>query len=270
MPEWFEQLDAISQALLAGLFTWAMTAAGAAPVFFTRRVNRRLLDAMLGFSGGIMLAASYWSLLEPAVEISSRRGGPAWLPPAIGFAVGGCFLWSLDKIVPHLHLGLPTEQAEGPPSQWRRAALLVSAITLHNIPEGLAVGVAFGGAIAGIPSASVAAAVTLTVGIGIQNFPEGAAVALPLRAEGVSSWRSFTAGQLSAVVEPVAAVVGAAAVTFAAPLLPYALGFAAGAMIFVVVEELIPESHQAGNDDLATLSLLGGFLLMMILDIAVG
>lgn len=270
MPEWFEQLNPILQALLAGLFTWAMTAAGAVPVFFTRRVNRRLLDAMLGFSGGVMLAASYWSLLKPAIEISAQRGGPSWLPPAIGFAVGGCFIWLLDKIVPHLHLGLPMEKAEGRPSQWRRATLLISAITLHNIPEGLAVGVAFGGVLTGMPSASIAAAVTLAVGIGIQNFPEGAAVAMPLRADGVSAWRSFSAGQLSAVVEPVAAVVGAAAVTLASPLLPYALAFAAGAMIFVVVEELIPESHQFGNDDLATLSLLGGFVLMMVLDVAVG
>ncbi|REK13093.1 MAG: ZIP family metal transporter [Planctomycetota bacterium] len=268
--DWFSSLHPVAQALLAGLFTWLVTAIGAAGVFFTRDVNRKLLDAMLGFSGGVMLAASYWSLLAPSIEISEQGELPVWLPPTIGFLAGGAVLWIMDKSLPHLHLGFPTEEAEGPHTAWRRAILLVTAITLHNIPEGLAVGVAFGGVIAGVPSSSIAAACVLAVGIGLQNFPEGVAVAMPLRGEGVSRLKSFWYGQLSAAVEPVAAVIGAAAVVFAAPVLPYALSFAAGAMVYVVVEELIPESHRAGNVDLATVSLMGGFAVMMILDVALG
>ncbi len=270
MSEWFTSLHPVLQALLAGLFTWAVTAIGAASVFFARRINRRLLDALLGFSGGVMLAASYWSLLAPAIEIASVGAMPSWLPPTVGFLAGGLFLWGFDKSLPHLHLGLPLEEAEGPPTSWRRSVLLVMAITLHNIPEGLAVGVAFGGVIAGVTSTSVAAAVALALGIGIQNFPEGVAVAMPLRAEGMSRRKAFWFGQLSGVVEPVAAVAGAAFVVFFAPILPYALSFAAGAMVFVVVEELIPESQHAGNVDLATVSLMLGFVVMMVLDVALG
>jgi ZIP family zinc transporter len=270
MVQWFTSLHPVTQALLAGLFTWGITAIGAASVFFTRRVNRRLLDAMLGFSGGVMLAASYWSLLAPAIEISEHGTIPSWLPPTVGFLLGGAVLWVLDKSLPHLHLGFSIEEAEGPPTAWRRAVLLVTAITLHNIPEGLAVGVAFGGVISGMPSTSIAAAVVLSIGIGIQNFPEGIAVALPLRSEGMSRSKSFWYGQLSALVEPVAAVVGASTVVFAAPILPYALSFAAGAMVYVVVEELIPESHRQGNVDLATVSLMVGFVTMMVLDVALG
>lgn len=270
MPEAFIDAHPVLQALLAGLFTWGLTALGASGVFFTRNVSRRLLDAMLGFSGGVMLAASFWSLLAPAIEIAEASGGTAWLPAAIGFLLGGACLWGIDKILPHLHLFVPRERAEGMSTAWRRAVLLVLAITMHNIPEGLAVGVAFGGVVAGIPAAGLGPAIALAVGIGIQNFPEGVAVAMPLRAEGVSARRSFWYGQLSAVVEPVAAVAGAAAVTAFVPLLPYALSFAAGAMIYVVVEELIPESHSAGNVDLATVSLMGGFTVMMILDVALG
>lgn len=268
MVEWFLTRHPVHQALLAGLFTWAITAVGAAGVFLTRRINRKLLDAMLGFSGGVMLAASYWSLLAPAIEIAGHGKLPSWLVPTIGFLSGGAVLWVIDKILPHLHLGFPIEEAEGPATRWQRAVLLVTAITLHNIPEGLAVGVAFGGVIAGVPSTSVAAAVALSIGIGIQNFPEGVAVAMPLRAEGMGRLKSFWYGQLSAAVEPVAAVVGAAAVVYAAPILPYALSFAAGAMVYVVVEELIPESHREGNVDLATVSLMLGFSVMMILDVA--
>jgi len=270
MNVWFAQLHPAWQAFLAGLFTWSVTALGAAMVFALRTINRRLLDAMLGFSGGIMLAASYWSLLAPAIEISEHGPYPAWLPPAVGFLLGGGVLWSFDKILPHLHLGFPMEEAEGPKTSRRRAILLVTAITLHNIPEGLAMGVAFGGVIAGVQSTSLSAAVILAIGIGLQNFPEGVAVAMPLRAEGMGRWRSFWYGQLSALVEPIAALAGAAAVVIVAPILPFALSFAAGAMVFVVVEELIPESHREGNVDLATLSLMIGFVVMMILDVALG
>jgi len=267
---WFASLDPVLQALLAGIFTWGLTALGASTVLFAKDVNRLFLDAMLGFSGGVMLAASYWSLLAPAIEIARTGTTPSWLPPVVGFLSGGAVLWVFDKSLPHLHLGFPIEEAEGPPTAWRRAVLLVTAITIHNIPEGLAVGIAFGGIISGVPSASFTAAAALTIGIAIQNFPEGVAVAVPLRAEGMSRARSFWYGQLSAAVEPVAAMIGAAAVMMVAPILPYALSFAAGAMIYVVVEELIPESHREGNVDLATLSLLLGFVVMMVLDVALG
>ncbi|MEW4530351.1 ZIP family metal transporter [Maioricimonas sp. JC845] len=270
MPEWFADLNPILQALLAGLFTWFVTALGAATVFFSRRVNQRLLDWMLGFAAGVMMAASYWSLLAPSIEIAENRGMVAWWPAAAGLIAGVFTLWALDKILPHLHPGMPRERAEGPKSRWQRSVLLVTAITLHNIPEGLAVGVAFGGVISGVQAASLAAAVALAIGIGLQNFPEGIAVAMPLRGEGMSRWKAFWFGQLSAIVEPVAAVIGAVAVTYAAPVLPYALSFAAGAMIFVVVEELIPESQQAGHVDLATVAFVFGFTVMMILDVALG
>lgn len=270
VPAWFVSLSPVVQALLAGLFTWGLTALGAAGVFLMRSVPRRLFDGMLGFSGGVMLAASYWSLLAPSIEIAAEGPTPSWVPPAIGFLLGGAALWALDKSLPHLHVGAPTHEAEGPPTAWRRAVLLVSAITLHNIPEGLAVGVAFGGALSGLPATSVEGALVLALGIGIQNFPEGVAVAMPLRGEGVGRLKSFWYGQLSAVVEPLAAVAGAAAVMLVAPVLPYALSFAAGAMVYVVVEELIPESHQEGNVDLATLSLMVGFTVMMVLDVAFG
>ena len=271
MTAWFTSLHPVMQALLAGLFTWGVTSLGAASVFLTRNVNRRLLDAMLGFSGGVMIAASYWSLLAPAIEIAEQLGTlPPYVPAAGGFLLGAGSLWVMDKLIPHLHL-LPTNaDAEGPPTRWHRSILLVMAITLHNIPEGLAVGVGFGGAVAGIEGASVGAAIALAMGIGIQNFPEGIAVAMPLRGEGLSRRKSFWYGQLSGVVEPVAAVVGAVAVVYAQPILPWALAYAAGAMIYVVVEELIPESHAAGNVDLATTSLIGGFTVMMVLDVALG
>lgn len=267
MSAWFTSLDPMSQALLAGLFTWSVTAVGAATVFLTRRINRQVLDAMLGFSGGVMLAASYWSLLAPAIQIAEHGVFPAWFPSAVGFLLGGTVLWAFDKLLPHLHLGFPLAEAEGPKTSLHRAILLVTAITLHNIPEGLAVGVAFGGVVEGSHS-SLSAALALAIGIGLQNFPEGIAVAMPLCGDGLSRRKSFWYGQLSAVVEPIAAVAGAGAVMAAAPILPYALSFAAGAMIYVVVEELIPESHRHGNVDLATVSLMIGFTVMMILDVA--
>ncbi|MBK5190971.1 MAG: ZIP family metal transporter, partial [Methanosarcinales archaeon] len=230
----------------------------------------KVLDWMLGFAGGVMIAASFWSLLAPAIEMSGGVDLPVWFPAAAGFLIGGAFLRVVDKVLPHLHIGFPIEEAEGIKTTWQRSTLLILAITLHNIPEGLAVGVAFGAVAAGLPSATLAAAIALAIGIGIQNFPEGLAVSMPLRREGMSRLRSFWYGQLSGIVEPVAGVIGAAAVIFARPLLPYALGFAAGAMIFVVVEEVIPESQRGGNADLATMGAMIGFAVMMILDVAFG
>jgi zinc transporter, ZIP family len=273
MVAYFAGLSPVLQALLACLFTWGMTAAGAALVFAAKNVPRRLLDAMLGFAAGVMIAASFWSLLAPAIELSEDGNLPSWVAPVIGFLAGGVFLRLLDRVLPHLHPGMQLSEAEGVPTSWRRSVLLVSAITLHNIPEGLAVGVAFGavgaGITQGVPGASLGAAVALAVGIGLQNFPEGTAVAMPLRREGMSRGRSFFYGQLSGVVEPFAAVIGAAAVLFAQPILPYALAFAAGAMIFVVAEELIPEAKR-GSPDVAALALMVGFAVMMTLDVALG
>jgi ZIP family zinc transporter len=270
MLEVIENLSPIFQALLATTFTWGLTALGAAVVFITRTVNQKLLDAMLGFAAGVMIAASYWSLLAPAIELAADSGAAVWIPPAVGFLLGGAFLAVADKLIPHLHLNRPRVKAEGPKTTWHRRVLLVLAITLHNIPEGLAIGVAFGAVAAGLPAATLSSAVALAIGIGIQNFPEGVAVAMPLRAEGLSRRRSFWYGQSSALVEPVAAVIGASVVFLARPLLPYALSFAAGAMIFVVIEELIPESQSAGHTDLATASAMVGFIVMMVLDVAFG
>ncbi len=270
MIGFFKELHPIWQALLATLFTWGVTALGAAAVFLFKTMNRKLMDAMLGFAAGVMIAASYWSLLAPAIEMSEGKSLPSWIPPAVGFILGGIFLRVCDRLLPHLHLNLPISGAEGIHTHWKKTILLVLAITLHNIPEGLAVGVAFGAVAAGFPGATLAAAVVLAIGIGLQNFPEGMAVSMPLRREGLSRAKSFLYGQLSAIVEPIAGVIGAAAVLLAQPLLPYALAFAAGAMIFVVVEEAIPESQTGGNSDLATLGTMLGFTVMMILDVALG
>jgi ZIP family zinc transporter len=245
MVDYFVNLHPVFQAFLATCFTWFLTALGAAGVFFTRTVNKRILDPLLGFAGGVMIAASYWSL-------------------------GGVCLRLVDKLLPHLHLFAPIEEAEGISTSWRRTTLLVMAITLHNIPEGLAVGVAFGAVAHGLPTATLPAAIALAVGIGLQNFPEGMAVSMPLRREGVSRLKSFWYGQLSGIVEPIAGVIGAAAVIVSQPILPYALAFAAGAMIFVVVEEVIPESQRGGNADSATMGLMIGFTVMMILDVSLG
>lgn len=270
MFEWFTELSPIVQALLATLFTWFLTALGSGAVFVFKSIDRRVMDGMLGFAAGVMIAASYWSLLAPSIEMASEFNLPAWLPAAVGFLLGGAFLRLVDMILPHLHLGFPRDEAEGIPTTWKRSILLVLAITLHNIPEGLAVGVAFGAAAANLPSATMAGALALAIGIGIQNFPEGAAVSVPLRREGMPQLRAFWYGQLSAMVEPIAGVVGAATVLIMRPILPYALAFAAGAMIFVVVEELIPESHVGKNTDIATLGAMLGFTLMMVLDVAFG
>ena len=258
----------VLQALYAGLFTWILTAVGAALVFFVRGMNRALLDGMLGFTGGVMVAASFWSLLAPGIEMSEGEGFVKVIPAAVGFALGALFIFGLDKILPHLHINF--KEAEGIKTPWHKSTLLTLAITLHNIPEGLAVGVLFGGVAAGLPEASLTGAVVLAIGIGIQNFPEGIAVSMPLRRQGMSRRKSFMYGQASAAVEPIAAVIGALAVTFFTPILPYALAFAAGAMIFVVVEEVIPETPLEKNTDIATLGFIGGFIVMMILDVALG
>lgn len=270
LPDWFLTLHPVGQALIATLFTWALTALGAATVFLRRNLSRRALDISLGFTGGVMIAASYWSLLAPSLDMAERSGLPAWLPAAIGFLAGAIVLRVADSYMPHLHLFLPKAEAEGVQTSLKRVNLLVLAITLHNIPEGLAVGVAFAGAAMGDPTYTLGAAIALAIGIGIQNCPEGAAVSLPLRREGFSRRKSFWYGQLSAVVEPVAGVLGAAIVILMQPLLPYALAFAAGAMIFVVVEEVVPESQQGGHPDAATMGLMAGFTVMMILDVALG
>lgn len=268
LVDYFESIDPILAALYATLFTWFVTAFGASFVFFFKTMNRAVLDGMLGFTGGVMVAASYWSLLAPAIEMSEGEGFQKVIPAAVGFMLGALFLFGLDKILPHLHINF--QETEGVKSPWQRTTLLVLAITLHNIPEGLAVGVLFGGVAAGIPEASIAGALTLAIGIGIQNFPEGIAVSMPLRRMGMSRRKSFMYGQSSALVEPIAGVIGAVAVTFFTPILPYALAFAAGAMIFVVVEEVIPETQQDKNTDIATLGFIGGFVVMMMLDVALG
>ncbi len=271
MVDFFSTLNPVTQALIGTLFTWGMTALGAALVFTTKTMNLKLFDGMLGFAGGVMIAASFWSLLSPALSMAEGGTLPVWLPAAIGFLLGGVFLWGVDKIVPHLHPNSSIEDAEGlHPKRKRRSTLLVLAITLHNIPEGLAVGVAFGAVAAGFPSASLSGAIALAIGIGIQNFPEGVAVSMPLRREGMSRRKSFLYGQFSGMVEPIAAVIGVLAVTLIEPLLPFALSFAAGAMIFVVVEEVIPGSQENGNKDFASMCLMIGFTIMMILDVALG
>jgi ZIP family zinc transporter len=237
-------------------------------VFFFKTINRKIFNAMLGFAAGVMIAASFWSLLKPAIEMTESSGGITWLPAVVGFLSGGLFLLVIDRILPHLHLGLDIDQAEGIKTSWHRSVLLVLAITLHNIPEGLAVGVAFGALANDMTPASLGGAVALAFGIGLQNFPEGAAVSIPLRREGFSRGKSFWYGQLSGAVEPVAGVIGAAMVMAVKPILPYALSFAAGAMIFVVIEELIPESQSGNETDLSTVGAMLGFATMMFLDVA--
>lgn len=270
VTNFLQDLSPIVQTLIGTGFTWGMTALGAATIFLRHGVSRKLLDWMLGFAAGVMIAASYWSLLAPAIEMASDRAVPAWIPAVVGFLLGGAVLRGLDKIIPHLHLSQPGEHVEGMETTWRRTTLLILAITLHNIPEGLAVGVAFGAAAGDLPAATLAGAVALAIGIGIQNFPEAMAVSMPLRQAGMSRRKSFWYGQLSGFVEPLAGVAGAAAVIFSRAILPYALAFAAGAMIFVVVEDIVPESHSRGHTDLATMGAMIGFAVMMTLDVAFG
>ncbi len=268
--EWFSNLQPVYQALLATLFTWGMTGTGAGVVFFFKEFNQKVMDFSLGFAAGVMIAASYWSLLAPAIEMAELTGTTPWIPAAIGFLLGGIFLRGIDAVLPHLHPRLSEENAEGIETSWRKSTLLVLAITIHNIPEGLAIGVAFGAVVVGIESATLPGAIALAVGIGIQNFPEGTAVSIPLRREGLTRLKSFWYGQLSGAVEPIAAVIGVITTLTIRSMLPYALSFAAGAMIFVVIEELIPESQLEGNTDLATLGVMIGFTIMMILDVALG
>ncbi|MDR0760703.1 MAG: ZIP family metal transporter [Treponema sp.] len=267
---WFNNQHVVLQALLATLFTYGLTALGAGTVFFFRNINRKILDGMLGFAGGVMIAASFWSLLAPAIVMAEAAGKSPLIPAVVGFLLGGVFLRLVDRLLPHLHLEHRREDAEGIKTSWGRSILLVLAITLHNIPEGLAVGVSFGAAAVGVPGAGFTGAIALALGIGLQNFPEGAAVSIPLRRDGASRLKSFWYGQLSGVVEPVAGVLGAVLVFFIQPVLPYALAFAAGAMIFVVAEELIPEAYREGNDHIATTGLMLGFAIMMAMDVGLG
>ena len=264
----FENQHPITGAFYATIFTWLMTALGASLVFFVKKLNRMVLDGLLGFTGGVMVAASFWSLLSPGIEMSPGEGFIKVLPASIGFALGALFIFLLDKILPHIHINF--KHSEGIKTPWHKTTLLVLAITLHNIPEGLAVGVLFGGVSLGLPEATISGAVVLALGIGIQNFPEGVAVSMPMRRLGASRIKSFWYGQLSAIVEPIAAILGAFAVTFFSPLLPYALSFAAGAMIFVVIEEVIPETQQDKYTDFATMGFILGFIIMMSLDVALG
>jgi len=271
MIDFFQQFNPLTQVLIATLFTWGVTAAGSALVFFSKTINQKVMDAMLGFAAGVMIAASFWSLLAPGIEMAEQLGHTPWLTATIGFLGGGIFMRLTDRLLPHLHPGLAMNQREGVKSSWQRSTLLVSAITLHNIPEGLAVGVAFGAVAAGLPSATIGGAIALAIGIGLQNFPEGTAVSMPLRREGMSRSKSFLLGQASGMVEPMAGLLGAYFVMQMQSVLPYALCFAAGAMIFVVVEELIPESQRIqANIDLVTMTTMGGFSVMMILDVALG
>lgn len=283
ITEYFGNLNPVLAAFYAGLFTWCLTAVGAGLVFFFNSSNRKLLDASLGFTGGVMIAASFWSLLSPAIEYVEMQNEmglssmPSWFAPAVGFFLGAGFLFVLDKIIPHIHVFGEKGEEEGVKTEWNKTILLVIAIALHNIPEGLAVGVAFGAlanpellGMDGHNVFTIGSAVALAIGIGIQNFPEGFAVSMPLRRQGLSKFKSWQWGQLSAIVEPIFAVIGAVIVMLILPILPYALSFAAGAMIFIVVEEVVPESQRGGNTDIATMGLIGGFIVMMVLDVALG
>jgi zinc transporter, ZIP family len=268
--EYLSSINPILAAFYATIFTWGLTALGASFVFFFKSLKRSVLDVSLGFTGGVMVAASFWSLLAPAIDLSGGEGFIKVWPSAFGFFLGAAFLYGMDKVIPHLHINFPESEAEGIHTKMHKTMLLVFAITMHNIPEGMAVGVLFGAVAAGVPDASVAGAVALALGIGIQNFPEGFAVAMPLRRMGMSRMRSFYYGQLSAVVEPIAAVLAAWAVIYFEPILPYALAFAAGAMIYIVVEEVIPETQRDKYTDVAVMGFIGGFLVMMTLDVGLG
>ena len=272
MFEWFIEINPIIQAFIAGVFTWLCTMMGASVVLIVKTINEKFLSSMQGFAAGVMTAASFWSLLAPAIAYSENSHSilPSWLPATIGFIGGGIFLRLIDKLIPHIHRG--GDHGDTDPQQFSlsRTSMLFLAVTIHNIPEGMALGVAFAAASMEIDGASLAGAIALTIGIGLQNIPEGSALSLPLKADGKSQFRAFNLGQLSAIVEPFGALLGASAVLVVTTILPYGLAFAAGAMLFVVVEELIPESQTGNNADLATMSFLIGFVIMMILDVALG
>lgn len=272
MIDWIYE-NPILAALIGTMFTYAITALGSALVFPFKKVSKKLFNGMLGFSAGVMIAASFWSLLAPGIDLSEDLGIVPWVPAVIGFLGGGIFLLLVDRFLPHMHV--MTKHEEGVKSSWHRSVLLVLAITLHNIPEGLAVGVAFGYAASAFgssleASAAIGGAIALAIGIGLQNFPEGAAVSIPLRREGMSRTKSFMIGQFSGMVEPIAGVVGAILAISMRNSLPYALSFAAGAMIYVVIEELIPESQMMETTKIATIGAMVGFAVMMTLDVALG
>ena len=264
--EWFENVNPVIQAIIATTFTWGVTALGALVVFFFKQINKKVLNTILGFSAGVMIAASFWSLLDPAIELSTELGYIAWILPTIGFFVGGLFVLVSDRF---LDKTLNNKKGIKSKASLKRSILLIAAITIHNIPEGMAVGVAFGGIASGVPGMTVVGAIMLAIGIGIQNFPEGAAVSLPLRKEGFSRAKSFMIGQASALVEPISAILGVVMVLAIRSVLPILLSFAAGAMLTVAARELLPESVKE-NKNLATLGLIFGFLIMMILDVALG
>jgi ZIP family zinc transporter len=263
---WFETLNPVIQALIATLFTWAITALGSLVVCFFKEVNKKVLNTILGFSAGVMIAASFWSLLSPAIDLSTELGYIVWLLPATGFIIGSLFVLLSDRFLDNV---LKNRKNLRNADSLRKSILLISAITIHNIPEGMAIGVAFGGIASGVPGMTVIGALMLAIGIGIQNFPEGAAVSLPLRNEGFSRFKSFMFGQASALVEPISAVIGVILVLTIRSILPFLLSFAAGAMIAVAARELLPESITE-NKNLATLGLIFGFVLMMVLDVALG
>ncbi|MGL5042347.1 MAG: ZIP family metal transporter [Culicoidibacterales bacterium] len=267
--EWFKTLPPVTQAFAGGMLGFIVTTLGASIILVVKNVNQKLIDGMLGFSAGIMIAASFWSLLNPAIDqVMEGYGKSGFWMIAVGFLLGGGVLWALDKIIPHLHMY--ANKSEGVHTKWSKSTLLMLAITMHNIPEGLSVGVAFGGAaLTGDPSL-VTGAIGLAIGIAIQNFPEGTAISAPMYADGISKTKAVIMGSLSAIVEPVAAVIGALLVLQMQAILPFALAFAAGAMIFVVVEELIPESQANENTDFATLMAMVGFTIMMTLDVILG
>lgn len=267
MTEWFAALDFPVQALLAAIFTWAVTSAGAAFVFVFREMNKNMMDAMLGFAGGVMTAASFWSLLSPAIEIAGGIWDKPWLIVCAAFLSGGMLLFIGDKIFDILERKSVVAKVGG---KMRRCLMLIFSITLHNIPEGLAIGVAFGSLAYGLEGATLGSAVLLAFGIGLQNFPEGFAISVPLRREGTSRFKAFAVGSLSGIVEPIASVAGALLVTQIQFLLPILLAFAAGAMIYVVVEEIIPESQTNAKKDLMAFFTLIGFAVMMVMDVALG
>ena len=261
---WFSSLNPILQTLLATIFTWGVTALGALVVCFFKEPNKKILDLILGFSAGVMIAAAFWSLLLPSLDLSKELGYIEWLLPSLGFIFGGMFVLLSDKFLDKVLSNRKSNK-----ESLKRSILLVSAITIHNIPEGMAIGVAFGGIASNVTGMTGICAIMLALGIGIQNFPEGAAVSLPLRNEGYSRFKSFMFGQASAIVEPISAIIGVILVMYIRNILPFLLSFAAGAMIIVAARELLPESVKE-NKNLSTLGLITGFILMMILDVALG